>query len=98
MEERAREMLCSPRSVSRSLWKRYPSHCCSLSLIPKLPRVPLPQPWFFVAAKGLKARVGNGQCTVVSREKSRRRKLERDEPFEVQGKRARMGLNKHGSE
>jgi len=34
------------------------------------PQGPTPHPWFFVsvAAKGLKARVGSGQCTVVTEE------------------------------
>jgi hypothetical protein len=35
-------------------------------------------------------RVEAGQWTVVSEEKNEKRKLERDEPFEAQGKQARM--------
>jgi len=55
-----------------------------------------------VAAKGLKAIVGSnpdgvgaGQWTVVSEEKNKKSELERDEPFETKGKRARIGGDDH---
>jgi len=48
-----------------------------------------------VAVKGLKAIVGSNQWTVVSEEKNKKSELERDEPSESKGKRARMGGDDH---
>jgi len=46
-----------------------------------------------VAAKGLKAIVGCNLRTVASEEKNKKSELERDEPFEARGKRARVGCD-----
>jgi hypothetical protein len=46
-----------------------------------------------VAGKGLREIVGSDQGTVVSGEKNKKSELGRDEPFEAQGKRARVGCD-----